>query len=203
MMSGHVGQPGESVFEHKGLSAQLGRHRDGDGGAQRTAHHHDFVRLDAHPLGEPALGGDAVGNAAGFVRPAFAVAVAAVVEQKDRCLERVAQAGGEVGVDGDELAVAVAVDDRPIGRRMAHEPAVELRAVGRGEPHVLVIEPRRLPVAGRQRRRRVHEPGFEKRHTDHQHEIAAKDQPHEAPHGPHEAPGRGRVRGVRWGWIHH
>ena len=51
------------------------------------------------------------------------------------------------------------------------EPAVELGAVGGVEPDFFVVEAGWMPVAALERRNRVDEPGFEKRHGEHDDQV--------------------------------
>ena len=109
---------------------------DGHGAAQRLAEEHDpFGRL-AQARGQVVVGGAHVAEQALLARPAGAAAVAAIIEGED--VERQAeQLAEEVDAVTEAARVAVAEEQRALGLRLRHPPAVELDAVAGREPLVL------------------------------------------------------------------
>ena len=113
VQGGNIGHRRKGTFEHERAGTVLGGDRDGHGAAQRAADEDDIGGLDVQAFGKPFCAAQPSAMQPASLGSAFAVAVAAVVEDEDRGLEDVAQMGGQLADGCHVLAVAVAVQDGP------------------------------------------------------------------------------------------
>src|SRR5438874_13819328 len=111
--------------------------------AERSAMKDDAVRGQALVLDEIAIHDFAGGVAALLRRPAGTFAIAGVIEDKHRLAEQALPAANALGTMAQVAGVAVAEQDRTVGRlpfTQRAPPAVDERAIGQMHAHILGVQ---------------------------------------------------------------
>lgn len=124
-----------------------GRQVNSHGAAQRTAHQHDLVFVDPRPAGKPGPRRPRVGQHAGLAGLSLTAAETAIVENQGTDAEAIVKDSALVGPLSNVSGVAVTENRHGPRLLVCNVPAVQSRAVGGGEPGILEIQPRGMPVA--------------------------------------------------------